>query len=218
MRKIKNIIFDLGNVIIDLDMVRFDSKMKKLWTHHFPSIMDSKNEKDLFHRFETGNLTEEAFMWHWQNQYKTHVGKSYELLAPKTIMEVWNSMLVGIKPEIFDLLIGLKKDYKTLVFSNTNSMHIHWVDSYLNSTYGFRIVEFERKFFDKVYYSHMIRMRKPHVDGFLYIIDDADLVAEETLFIDDKLENIQGAALAGLQTLHLKPEMNLAYELNKLLA
>ena len=201
MQNIKNIIFDLGNVLIDLDMVRFEKYMKQLWGKHYDAAMQEGNQLDIFNKFETGDISEETFIWHWQNLYGK-LEENHNLLEPKNIIDAWNSMLGPIKAERFGMLERLKSKYNLYIFSNTNSTHIAWVDRYLKRTYNSSIPDFEKKYFIKAYYSHIIRARKPHVDGFLWILDDADLVAEETLFIDDKSENIEGAKLAGMQGLH----------------
>ena len=202
MQNIKNIIFDLGNVLIDLDMVKFEKTMKELWGVHYQAAMQEGERLDIFNKFETGDISEETFMWHWQNLSGKLNDNSYNLLQAKDIIDAWNSMLGPIKAQRFAMLERLKSKYNLFIFSNTNSIHISWVDRYLKREYNSSIPDFEKKYFEKVYYSHIIRARKPHVDGFLWILDDADLVAAETLFIDDKLENIEGAELAGIQGLH----------------
>ena len=202
MQNIKNIIFDLGNVLIDLDMIKFEKTMKDLWGSHYQAAMQEGERLDIFNKFETGDISEETFMWHWQNLSGKLNDNTYNLLQAKDIIDAWNSMLGPIKAERFEMLERLKSKYNLFIFSNTNSIHISWVDRYLKREYNSSIPDFEKKYFEKVYYSHIIRARKPHVDGFLWILDDADLVAAETLFIDDKLENIEGAELAGIQGLY----------------
>lgn len=202
MSNIKNIIFDLGNVIIDLDMERFDKSMKDLWGDHFENARIESEKRQFFEKFETGDISPENFLWNWQHIYDQLEGKGSTLLEPNAIIKTWNSMLGPIAPARFDMLERLKIKYNLYIFSNTNSIHIEWVNRYLKREYQSSIPDFEKKYFEKVYYSHIIRARKPHVDGFLWILDDADLVAKETLFIDDKMENIEGAKLAGMQGLH----------------
>jgi len=202
MSNIKNIIFDLGNVIIDLDMIRFEKSMKELWGDHFENARIESEKRQFFDKFETGDISPENFIWNWQHIYDQLEGKSSNLLEPHAIIKTWNSMLGPIHAARFGMLERLKAKYNLYIFSNTNSIHIDWVDRYLKREYQSSIPDFEKKYFEKVYYSHIIRARKPHVDGFLWILDDADLIAEETLFIDDKIENIEGAKLAGMQGLH----------------
>lgn len=202
MSNIKNIIFDLGNVIIDLDMERFDKSMKALWGTHYENARIESEKRQFFEKFETGDISPENFIWNWQHIYDQLESKGSTLLEPNAIIKTWNSMLGPIHPARFEMLKRLKAKYKLYIYSNTNSIHIEWVNRYLKSEYQSSIPDFEKKYFEKVYYSHIIRARKPHIDGFLWILDDADLVAEETLFIDDKMENIEGAKLAGIQGLH----------------
>ena len=202
MEGIKNIVFDLGNVILDLDMERFEKTMKDLWGDQYEAAWQEGHERKIFQRFETGEISEETFMWHWQNLYKDLVGKSYDLLTPHAIITAWNSMLDPIKPKRLEMLERLAKKYRIFLYSNTNSIHLEWVNRHLKREYKITIEDFNKKYFEKAYYSHIIQYRKPHVDGFLHILDDADLVAEETLFIDDTLENIEGAQLAGMKGLH----------------
>ena len=196
MKNIKNIIFDLGNVLIDLDIPRFNKTTEALFGDEYEAAMEAATRRDIWDIFEVGGMSEENFIWNFQNIAQK------KRLQPNEIIHAWNSMLGPILPERFEMLERLKKKYNLYVFSNTNSIHIEWVNRYLKREYGSSIPKFEKAYFEKVYYSHIIRTRKPHVDGFLYILDDADLVGEETLFIDDKLENIEGAKLAGMQGLH----------------
>ena len=205
--EIKNIIFDLGNVLIDLDMPRFYKTMEELFGDEYESAIKEANRRDIFEIFEVGGMSEENFIWNFQNIAQK------KQLKPHKIIHAWNSMLGPILPERFEMLERLKREYRLFVFSNTNSLHIDGVDKYLRREYESSMPDFEKKYFEKVFYSHLIRARKPNVDGFLHILDDADLTAGETLFIDDKIENIEGARLAGMQGLHHPPGSEIVFRL-----
>lgn len=196
LMKVKNIIFDLGNVLIDLDIPHFNKTTEALFGNEYEYAMKEAERRNIWDIFEVGGMSEENFIWNFQNIAKK------KQLQPYEIIKAWNSMLGQIHPARFDMLERLKKKYNLYIFSNTNSIHIEWVNRYLKREYKSSIPDFEKKYFEKVYYSHIIRARKPNVDGFLHILNDADLIAEETLFIDDKIENIEGAKLAGMQGLH----------------
>ena len=109
-------------------------------------------------------------------------------------------MLLQIPVHRFTMLRRLKEKYNVFLLSNTNETHINWVDGYLRTVYNFTIEDFDARYFHKSYYSHLINLRKPNTNIYDYVLQDAGLKAEETLFIDDNFHNIEGAKKVGLQT------------------
>jgi glucose-1-phosphatase len=98
------------------------------------------------------------------------------------------------------MLERLAKKYTLYVLSNTNQTHIDWVHEDLKKNH--HISEYEQRFFTKVYYSHEIHLRKPDVEIYEYVLQNANLNAAETLFIDDNYDNVQAAQSIGIQVIH----------------
>ena len=192
---VKNIIFDLGNVIIDLDIDRTWLHLKHWLGNDYELVLKNiQPDNDIFIQFEVGKMSEEDF-------FQTLRQTTDYPLSIRQLKEAWNSMLLQIPPQRFALLARLKEKYNVFLLSNTNKTHVDWVDGYLQTVYGFTIQDFDARYFHKAYYSHLIHLRKPNEDIYEYVLKDAHLKASETLFIDDNAQNIEGAKRVGLQTI-----------------
>ena len=106
MQNIKNIIFDLGNVLIDLDMVKFEKTMKELWGKQYEVAIQEGERLDIFNKFETGDMSEETFMWHWQNLSGKLNDNTYNLLQAADISKAWNSCLLYTSPSPRDATLS----------------------------------------------------------------------------------------------------------------
>jgi glucose-1-phosphatase len=191
--QIKTIVFDLGNVIIDLDIDRTWLSLKHyLGDNFFEKIKEIYPNGDVFIDFEIGIISEKTF-------FETLRAASEHPLSIRTLMEAWNAMLLTINPERFKMLTRLKEKYTIFLLSNTNETHVNFVDGYLQTVFGFSIKEFDARYFHRVYYSHLIHLRKPNVNIYDFVINDAKINASETLFIDDNADNIKGVIKAGWQ-------------------
>lgn len=190
---VKNLIFDLGNVIIDLDIPRTELSLDHVLGEDYKkNLKEIVGDTDIFNDFETGKIDEQTF-------FKTLRQAALTPLTLRQIKDAWNAMLLQIPLPRLEMLERLEKKYRVFLLSNTNATHIDWIRGYLREVHN--IHNFEKKYFEKVYYSHEINLRKPHTDIYHFVVNDAKLVASESLFIDDNLNNIEGAKSAGLQTL-----------------
>ncbi len=191
---IQNIIFDLGDVLLDLDFDRVNTEFQKLVGADFFQLAASDETRNIFLQFETGHYSEESFI------------NALQRLAPKVpdgrkMIEAWNALLVGIPLQRLEMLEALKaKGYQLYLLSNTNSLHIQWLNKYLRKTYN--IEHFDALYFTKSYYSHLIKMRKPDPEIYEFVLSDAFIKADETVFIDDNKENIMTAQALGIGTIH----------------
>ena len=193
-QNVKNIIFDLGNVIIDLDLDRTWQQLKHwLGDDYEMALKRLRPNEDIFIQFEIGKITEQDFFETLRNTTETP-------LSIRHLKEAWNAMLLQIPPQRFEMLSRLKARYNVFLLSNTNETHYNWVDGYLRTVYNFTIQDFNTRYFHKPYYSHLIHLRKPNTNIYDYVLQDAGLKAEESLFIDDNSQNIEGAKKVGLQT------------------
>lgn len=194
-KNIKNIIFDLGNVIIDLDIERTGQYLKHwLGDNYEAKLRDINPDDDIFIQFEIGKISEDTFFETLRKTVDTP-------LSIYHLKEAWNAMLLQLPKHRLDMLSQLKEKYNVFLLSNTNKTHVDWVDGYLRTVYGFTIQDFDERYFHKPYYSHLIHLRKPHKEIYEYVLNDAQLNAHETLFIDDNAQNIEGAKSLGIHTI-----------------
>src|SRR5690606_5392251 len=126
MNEIQNILFDLGNVLIDLDIPRTESMFKTLLKDEYDEVQAVLLRRNIFEQFETGQISEETFIWAFQQAARQN-------LDPRDIIRAWNGMLLGFPAHRFDFLEKLKKKYRLFVFSNTNETHLRWVYRHLKT-------------------------------------------------------------------------------------
>ncbi|MBN1650780.1 MAG: HAD family phosphatase [Bacteroidales bacterium] len=196
---IKNIIFDFGGVIYDIDHQRSKDAFIRLGLNDFDKLYAHTVQTKLFEDFETGKITPNAFR-------SSIAGQVSEKLSYAEIDAAWNALLLGFKKERLDLLLEIKKHYRLYLLSNTNQIHYK---SYMNELKMQNRYELFHKLFERLYFSHQVGLRKPDAKIFEFVLHDSQLRAEETLFIDDFDVNIAAAKQCGLQSLYLKPGQTL---------
>ena len=193
LKGVKNILFDLGGVLFHVDYKRTIDAFKSLGLTDFEKLFNQHQQNHLFDSFETGKISSKLF-----------VKKLQEFLPGCSEQEIivgWNAMLIGMPQEYLKLLENLKNKYRLFLLSNANKIHIQFVNEYLQKNLKINSIN---QFFEKTYYSHEIGLRKPHKSTFDWVIKDANILAEETLFIEDTTQHIVGAKKAGLKTHHLE--------------
>jgi HAD superfamily hydrolase (TIGR01549 family) len=195
MQQIKNIIFDLGGIFLNIDFKKTEKAFREIGVTEFNSLYTQHHASDLFELLETGKISPEEF--HHAFIHETGVHLSYEQIAT-----AWSALLVDFPADRLQWLEEIGKRYKIFLLSNTNKIHY---DAFTQSFRKQTGVENFNKYFIKAYYSHEIGLRKPYPEAFLYILNKQHLKPEQTLFIDDTLKNIEGAKQVGLQTIHLIP-------------
>lgn len=203
-KDIQNIIFDLGEVIVDLDFSKTEKAFHKLFPNLKNDIYSYQMQTPIFDELEIGKISPEDFRLFLKSLVN-------ENLADKDINAAWNAMLINIPSRKLNLVQNLRKHYKTFVLSNTNEIHIQYVNQFLLPKHHLNSLD---EVFDFVYYSHEIGKRKPHKEAFTFIIETHKIKASSCLFIDDKLENIETAKELGMFTWHLTNRENL-YQLEK---
>jgi len=195
LQKIKNIIFDLGGVIIEIHYRATIDAFKKLGFHDFENIYSLIKGTRVFDMLETGKIPPQVFR-NELRKYKNH-------LTDENIDMAWNTMIGEMPSAHLPLLRNIRKNYKTYLLSNTNAIHIEYFVHYLEKRFGYNSLT---DMFDKVYFSHEIGERKPDKQAYEAVLLDAGISASETLFIDDLMINIEGAKKAGLWAYHLENE------------
>jgi HAD superfamily hydrolase (TIGR01509 family) len=196
MNGIKNIIFDLGGVIINLDNQLTENAFIALGSKPLKEYFGHGHAASFFKEYEVGSISDEQFI----SEIRTLTGLT---ASDEAIIKAWNALLLDFPPERIQLLKDLSKSYRIFLFSNTNALHLaHLQGIYRNTFPGAGALD---DHFQRTYYSHTMRLRKPDAESFQYILKENQLKGEETLFVDDALINVEGAEKAGLKGLFLRP-------------
>lgn len=201
--KVKNIIFDLGDVILNIDVPLASLSFAELSGRKQDEILAIFKESDLFRQFETGLLDETSF----RNYVRELL--VFPDLTDDIIDTAWNSLLLDLPAERVELLKNLRSKYRLFLLSNTSSIHITQVNKILEASTGVKNLD---ALFDKVYLSYEMGLMKPDPQIYLTVLTEQGLLAEETLFLDDNADNIKSAATLGIETIHVcKPITILEY-------
>ena len=184
---IDTIIFDFGDVFINLDKEATPLALKKLGLKEWNSNLDAMNLD-----FEKGKISEMEFILGFQNYIPN--------ASIHQIREAWNAILLDFPLYRLEFLQMLSQKYRLFLLSNTDSIHTEQFQHKAG-------ISFYRDFyqcFEKVYFSYELGMRKPESAIFEFIIKEHNLMPKNTLFVDDNLENIESAEKLGLQVWHLQ--------------
>lgn len=192
--KIKNIIFDLGGVILDIDENVVYKELEKLGIN-ISELARSKEFMGIISKFDMGVYTAPTF----RKKLKALLG--LEKMTDQKFDSIWNAMLLDIPRERIEAIEQIKKHYKIFLMSNSNEIHYDLYIRDLQLRFGYD--EFD-KLFNKSYFSFDIHMEKPDPRFFELILDHEHLLPEETLFIDDTAENIKAAKSLGIKTYHIR--------------
>jgi len=198
MQKIRNIIFDLGGVFLDLDTSKTHEAFKKIGIRHIEEMFRLGHADPIFSDHEQGIITDEEFIV----SLKALAGNS---VSTKELIGGWNALLVGFPPERIRWLERLKTKYRLFLFSNTNGIHLEAIYKMYTGTFGGSFDDL----FEKAYYSHLVKIRKPDTAAYELVVTENKLEKAETVFIDDTLANVEAAQVAGLQAIHLRPGLTL---------
>jgi len=191
--EIKNIIFDLGGVIINLDVSRTYQAFALLANSAVEEVKSKISQQAFFNEYERGSLDDDGFRDHLRALLNRKVSDAQ-------LDAAWNAMLLDIPTEKYQLLTKLKSHYRVFLLSNTNNIHLQAVNQIVfNDTHQ----EGLHHYFHKDYYSHLMKMRKPEPEIFQQVLVENNLIAKETLFLDDNAENIEGAKSLAIQTAHI---------------
>lgn len=186
---IKNIVFDFGDIFIDLD------KEATLRVLHELGVNEVSEDMLLVtHQFEKGRISVTDFIAFFQDALK---------LSQIELLTAWNAILLGFPKYRLQFLKDLasSKKYRLFLLSNTNALHIEWIQN----DWGNDLYEEFKNCFEQFYLSHEIHLRKPDVSIYEFVLRENNLKATETFFIDDTIENTEAAKKLGIQTWNLVP-------------
>ncbi len=194
---IKNIIFDFGNVLFDIDLPKIEDKLKYHYQGAYEEARNRLAKDRIFELYEIGGLTTEAFI-----DAIRMAGPGVELSAAAAT-DLWNEILIGMPRVRFDFLWDLRQHYKVFLLSNINDLHERWIADYMVREHG--IDDYESRYFDGVYFSHLIRLRKPNREIYEFVLADAEIQAEESIFFDDLQVNVAAANEVGIRGVWHEP-------------
>lgn len=197
---ITTLIFDLGGVLINLDLERCILNFKELGVVNIEQKLSNYGQKGFFLQFEKGQISIEEF--------REEIRKLANLpLTDTQIDKAWSSFLCDIPNQKLEMLLELKKKFRLLLLSNTNQLHIE-----VNVPLEFaKIGKDISEVFDKCYLSYEMGMTKPDADIFEAVLADVKVQPEECLFLDDGFKNIEQAHKMNFQTYLVKANEDLSF-------
>jgi putative hydrolase of the HAD superfamily len=190
-KKIKNIVFDLGGVLVDLDFKAAINGLQQAGFANVKEQLQSFDREGIFQKFELGEMTAEEF--------RTAIRENSTVtLTDEEIDALWNAMLLEIPREKLELILDLRGKYMVYLLSNTNSIHWDYVCKNAFNYRGFRVNDY----FEETFLSYEMHLAKPDKAIYEKVLQDANLLAEETLFIDDSEANCKAAEEVGIHAHH----------------
>ncbi len=196
MAAIKNIIFDLGGVLLDLDYNKTFVAFEQLGVEKFEKMFTQFHVNELFEKQETGKISEAEF-------YERIKELIPHPVSNEQITRAWDAMMLDFRTGSLAVLEELSKDHKLFLLSNTNSIHLKRFCEIFTRDTGKPLLD---QYFSKCWYSHIIGLRKPTKEVYEFVLQDEGLVAAETFFIDDTIINIEAAQKLGIKTHLMLPQ------------
>ena len=190
---IKNIIFDMGGVLVEIQRERAIRNFKAIGLSDADKFIDDYHHKGMFIAFENGSVDCVEFC----RLLCQYTGKA---VPEKAIENAWKSMIDPPSSNKLEYLQELRKTYKLLLLTNNNPYIFNWACSQGFTSFGNALSDY----FDNIYVSYRMKCTKPGLKIFQMMIEDAGIVPAESLFIDDSLQNIQAASACGLSVCHVE--------------
>jgi len=187
---IKNIIFDFGDIFINLDKIRAIKSTLELFelSELTPEMIQINMN------YEKGEITTEAFIKYYTTAYPN--------ISKTKIIESWNCMLLDFPLHRLEFIKKVSKKYHCFLLSNTNELHIDWI----KNDWGMELYNEFKNCFEQFYLSHEMNMRKPDANIYEFVLNENNLIASETLFIDDTKDNTDTTTKLGIHSWNLIPE------------
>lgn len=204
IKGIRHIIFDLGGVLLNIDYQLTEQAFVQLGIDNFSDIYSQLRQTNLFDELETGKISVTEFYTQLRNNGRIDA-------EDRQLEQAWNAMLLDMPLRRLQILQQLRIYHDLVLLSNTNEIHEAAFNKIISGTHGYTL----GAFFDRVYYSHRIGMRKPDTEVFEMILNENGFAAEHTLFIDDSPQHIEGAKKLGIQTIWLEKGMTIEEDIFK---
>ena len=186
---IKNIVFDFGDIFINLDKKLFAEELQKIYISQKPEEM-----LPILQQYEMGLVSTDKFLTFFEERLSVSQDK---------LKRAWNSILLDFPKERLRFIQNLSesKKYRLFLLSNTNDLHISWIQQ----NWGMEQYNAFKICFEQFYLSHEINLRKPNNNIYEFVLTMNKLAPKETLFIDDTKENTDAAKALGIHIWNLKP-------------
>ena len=202
-KNIKNIVFDLGGVLIDLDFKSAINGLQKAGFTNVKEQLQAFDNEGIFQKFELGEISADEF--------RASIRENSNVsLTDEEVDSLWNLMLLEIPREKLELILDLRSKYMVYLLSNTNSIHWDYVCKNAFNYRGFRMDDY----FEETFLSYEMHLAKPDKAIFEKMLNDANLLPEETLFIDDLEANCKAAEEVGIHAhhYHIGDDLNKIFE------
>ena len=196
---IKNIIFDFGNVLLNIDPSLSAKAFTELGIKEGVDFWGSPRSFELRIGLEKGTISPEDFR-------KGAMEMLVEGVTSQHVDEAWNALLLDLPGQRVEMLKRLKSHYRLFLLSNSNQIHYEEYMPGFEEKFGFPMGDL----FEKLWFSHQLKMIKPDIEIYKHVLKDAGLNPAETLFIDDTLVNVEVARSLGIKAWHLEPEMEIS--------
>ena len=195
---IKNLIFDFGDVFINLDKDKYNDELQQLEGGNLPNDMISHCMN-----YEMGKISTQLFVNLFVDKYADQLEGETKEQKEEAFITKWNSILLDFPLHRLTFLKELvaSKEYRLFLLSNTNELHINWI----KNNWGATLYNEFKSCFEQFYLSHEINLRKPNNDIYNFVLNENNLKAEESLFIDDTKENTDTAAELGIHIWNIEP-------------
>jgi len=198
----KTLVFDFGNVLIDLDFEGCFQYLERILEVDWSDRRLPEHIIKAIGQYDRGLIQDESMIWAFQ--------QVNDKTEAREIVKAWNSLITTMPAKRLDMLVDLRKDYNIALLSNINSMHIDYALKYLKEEHG--VDDFE-VYFDHVFYSHMVGMHKPDVEIYNHVAKEMDVKPSDILFFDDMKVNIEGAKEAGWNAILHEPDKEILDEI-----
>ena len=192
-KEFPNIIFDYGGVIINIDVQKTIEAFLNIIPKNMDNIQEKIESSEVFQALERGEVEEPDFL----NQINGILGSQmkWEEFEP-----AWNAMIGDIPADRLKVLERVSKNHRIFLLSNTNSIHLRRVNEVVKETMQADSID---HYFEKAYYSNHIGLRKPGIEIYNHVLTEQNLDPEETIFLDDNILNLKGAAKTGMAVYHI---------------
>ena len=192
LKNIKNIIFDFGNVLLNINPALTAEAFKKLGIKDESDFFGGRSSIELMVKYERGQATSEEFI-------QAISASVSDKVTSEQIIDAWNALLLDFPSIRVELLQQLRSDYRLFLLSNTNQIHFEKYTQQFQAIYGYPL----ESLFEKMWFSHQIGLSKPDTAVFEFVLKDKTLNPAETLFIDDTLMHVEAARKSGIYGWHL---------------
>lgn len=194
-KDIEAIVFDFGNVIIDIDLERTFQAFSTLIDRPIDRVKSIFENEQLFRRYEIGLFEDSEF----RDIIRQALGFPF---SDVEINNAWNALLLEVPYERIKLVQSLRATCPVYLLSNTNNIHIESCNKYFKQKFGIAKVA---DLFDEAFYSYEMGLWKPQNEIYETLLEKIGLKPNQVLFVDDNKANIESASKMGIQTIHLVP-------------